>query len=137
MLANQVRVNNGRAVRPAVVQAAGGMVVCAAGLAQSCGIGDQRINHSRGDAPKKTRFTQAGDIHRAFHVRLSDYPNAVTTAHQLLSNQRRAGIGTINIGITADEDDVEVGPIQSLEFFRCGWDKHAVIITDICSAGPR
>ena len=134
MLPDEVRVNNRRAVRPAVIQAAGSVVVRAAGFAQRRGVCNQRVHRAGGDAPKKARLTQAGNIHRAPHVRLGDNPNAVAGAHQLLPNQRRAGIWAVYVGITADQDDVELRPVQPSEFFGGSWDEHVVIITDISSA---
>jgi len=105
--ADQVAVDDGGAVRPAVVFTARGVVILPAGFAQRGGVCDHRIHAASADAPKEARLAQAGDIIRAVDIRLGNNANLVTGFQQLLANQRYAVIRAVDIGVTGYQDYIQ------------------------------
>jgi len=78
---NEVGIHDDRSVRPAVIDAARGVVVAAAGLAQGSVIGDHRVYRPACNAPKQAGFAQARDIRCRVHLRLGNDAHTVASCH--------------------------------------------------------
>jgi hypothetical protein len=119
MLTDEIGVLDDGTVWTTVVDSSGGKVITLAELFGSSVVGNHTIDQSTTDPPVESRLPQMGDVCPAVDIRLCDNTYTVSGIDQYLSHDRDTIVGGIDIGITGDEDDIELLPTKLLQLFGC------------------
>ena len=101
-----------------------GRVVLAAALPRGRVVGHHRVHATGGDAPVESRLPKCFEGVEVVHVGLRKYCYAKTVLRQDLSDDGRAGVGGVDIGVARDENDVCLVPAKPAHLVSGGGKKH-------------
>ena len=118
--ADQVGINQHGPVRPAVVDAARSIVVSLAPASGSGAVGNHGVDTAAADPPEQFRLSQAADIITP-DIRLGNDPDLEPGINKNTPDDRHPDKGGINIRIPGHQDNIEMLPAQTSEFFSGGW----------------
>ncbi|OPZ24994.1 MAG: hypothetical protein BWZ01_02692 [Deltaproteobacteria bacterium ADurb.BinA179] len=121
---DEVGVGDESAVGPAVVDAAGGVVVALAALARGRIVRHHRINAAAGHPPEKTRLAQSGDVMGFGDIRLGDHSGPEARIHEHTADERGSGQGMVDVAVAGDQDHIRPVPSQGVHLFSRGRQKH-------------
>ncbi len=125
---DQIGIGDDRPIGATVVDSPGSKIVPLAFLPGCGAVGDEGVDAAAGDAPEKFRFAEAGDIGAGGNVRLGNNTHPVAGGKETLADEGDPDTGTVNIGVSRDQDHVEPLPAAGADFFRSDGQKHGNLV---------
>jgi hypothetical protein len=118
--ARAVGVDDGGAIGAHAAPAAGRILVLAAVLLLRRQAVEHRVHVAGRDAEEEARFAETAEVVDGAPVGLRDDADLEAAPLEEAGDERRAEGGMVDVGVAADDDDVELGPAARLEVLPRG-----------------